>query len=374
MNESRNAVEHFRGYAWEDLAHSPLMLYYEVTQACDLVCKHCRASAQPESHPAELDTGNAISLLRQATAFPRKPNVVFTGGDPLKREDIWRLLETAVELGLNTALTPSATPLATFDALRRAKDVGVSAIGLSLDGVDAPTHDAFRGWDGSFARTIELLAIARELGFYVQVNTTITRRNYAQVDALAEMLAAYGIAMWSVFFLVPVGRGQAEERISPDEYEEVFARLWRQSLSCPFAIKTTEAPHYRRFVLRRMEQENVPVERRKIRSLVGVGDGRGIMFVSHIGEIYPAGFLPIYCGVFPQASIVDVYQRHPVFLALRQPDLFRGKCGSCNYRYVCGGSRSRAYAVTGDYLESEPDCVFVSEPNASPILPETLRV
>jgi len=369
-----NPGEHFRGYRWEDLAQSPLMLYFEVTQACDLVCKHCRASAQPESHPRELNTESALSLLKQATEFPRKPNIVFTGGDPLKRRDIWRLLEAAVELGLNTALTPSATPLATLGALRRAQDIGVAALGVSLDGIDATTHDAFRGWDGSFARTLEILEGARELDFYIQVNTTITRRNRAQIDALAEMLARYRIAMWSVFFLVPVGRGQTEERISAEEYEEVFARLWQQSLLRPFAIKTTEAPHYRRFVLRQMEQNQVPLERRRIRSLVGVGDGRGIMFVSHIGEIYPAGFLPVFCGLFPQVSIVDVYQRHPVFLALRQPDRFRGKCGKCAYRYVCGGSRSRAYAVTGDYLESEPDCVYVSESDASPILPETLRV
>ena len=374
MTDSRNLAAHFLGYRWEDLSCSPLMLYFEVTQACDLVCKHCRASAQPESHPQELGTEKAISLLKQATEFPRKPNVVFTGGDPLKRKDIWHLLEAAVGLGLNTALTPSATPLATWDALRRAKDAGVTALGVSLDGADATTHDAFRGWDGSFARTVEILESARQLGFYVQVNTTITRRNYAQIDALAEMLAKQGIAMWSVFFLVPVGRGQTEERISPEEYEEVFARLWQQSLSRPFAIKTTEAPHYRRFVLRQMEQGKMPLERRRMRSLVGVGDGRGIMFVSHIGEIFPAGFLPVFCGLFPRVSIVDVYQRHPVFLALRQPDRFRGKCGKCNYRYVCGGSRSRAYAVTGDYLAAEPDCVYVSEPDAAPILPDSLRV
>lgn len=374
MNESMNPGEHFRGYRWEDLAQSPLMLYFEVTQACDLVCKHCRASAQPESHPSELDTEKAIALLRQATEFPRKPNIVFTGGDPLKRRDIWRLLETAVQLGLNTALTPSATPLATSEALRRAKDIGVTALGVSLDGADAVTHDGFRGWEGSFARTLEILETARDLGFYIQVNTTITRRNHAQVDALAELLARYRIAMWSVFFLVPVGRGQTEERISAEEYEEVFARLWQQSLSRPYAVKTTEAPHYRRFMLRQVEQNRIPLDRRKIRSLVGVGDGRGIMFVSHLGEIYPAGFLPVFCGLFPKASIVDVYQRHPVFQALRQPDRFRGKCGKCAYRYVCGGSRSRAYAVTGDYLESEPDCVYISEPDAAPILPETLRV
>jgi radical SAM protein with 4Fe4S-binding SPASM domain len=249
--------------------------------------------------------------------------------------------------------------------LARAKAAGISCLGISLDGADAATHDSFRGWEGSFARTMQMLADAQELEIPVQVNTTITNRNFRQIDAMAELFASKQIRMWAAFFLVPVGRGLAEERISPGQYEDVFERLWRHSRQQPYAIKTTEAPHYRRFVL---EQDGDPLAgpavqpgrpARPPRAPLGVGDGKGIMFVSHNGEIYPAGFLPLVCGKFPADSVVDVYQHHPTFVSLRDADQLGGKCGVCDYREICGGSRSRAYAVSGDPLAEEPDCVYV---------------
>jgi radical SAM protein len=367
-------------YSTHDFNISPLMFYYEVTLACDLVCKHCRASAQEKPAEGELSTDQAKALLDQIAGFPRRPMLVFTGGDPLKRADLFELIRYARTAGLHVALTPSATPLATFEAFQCAKQAGVQGLGISLDGADAATHDAFRGWEGSFDRTMQMLADARALELPVQVNTTVTRRNVHQIDALAELLAGKGINMWSVFFLVPVGRGIEEHRIAPEEYETVFERLMFHAQRQPYSIKTTEAPHYRRFVLqhggdplagpgeREPEQRGEGRgERGEVqhpsshhrRAPLGVGDGKGIMFVSHTGEIYPAGFLPVCCGQFPRDSVVETYQKHPVFLALRDPDHFKGRCGICEYRHACGGSRARAYAVTGDYLETEPDCVYV---------------
>ena len=360
-------------YSRSDFGVYPLMFYYETTQACDLVCKHCRASAQENAADDELSTELALRLIDQAASFPRKPNIVFTGGDPLKRADLFELIRHAVRRELSVALTPSATPLATLEAFQRARDAGVQAFGISLDGPTATVHDAFRGFEGSFDKTLEMLTHAGQLGIPVQVNTSLTRRNFALLDDIAELLGNVGgVMMWSVFFLVPVGRGLEEERVTAEEYETAFAKLWGFAREKPFAVKTTEAPHYRRFVLRQggnpldvprpfrfaKGEMDGPYSKTRHRAPLGVTDGRGIMFVSHRGEICPAGFLPLVCGRFPEDSVVDVYQRHPVFTALQNPDNYKGICGQCEYRFVCGGSRARAYAVTGDFLEAEPDCSY----------------
>ncbi len=360
----RSTTMNVHDYKYADFAHSPLMFYYEVTQACDLVCKHCRASAQPTAHPSELTTHQSKTLIDQLSTFRRPPVLVMTGGDPLKRPDLFELIRHATSTGLQVALTPSATALATRKALYSAREAGVSRLGISLDGPDAKSHDAFRGWQGSYDRTLRMLDNALELELGVQVNTTITRRNFDQIDEMAELLATRGIAMWSVFFLVPIGRGVGEQRITADEYEVAFERLWKHAQSQPYAVKTTEAPHYRRYVL---QQQGNPQLNPKgptrpsvgHRAPLGAGDGKGVMFMSHTGELYPAGFLPLKCGRFPQDSVVDVYQNHPTFRDLRDSDRFKGKCGICEYRQICGGSRSRAYAVTGDPMESEPDCAYV---------------
>lgn len=358
-------------YTADDFGKNPLMFYYEVTQACDLVCKHCRASAQADPDPGELNQLESLALIDQLTTFPRPPILVFTGGDPLKRPDLFDLIRHAVASGLQVALTPSATPLATREALLAARQAGIRRLGISLDGADAATHDAFRGWEGSFQRTMEMLHNARELEMAVQVNTTITRRNFRQVDALADLLAQQGIAMWAAFFLIPVGRGVEEQRLNAEEVEAVFARLWHHAQHQPYSVKTTEAPHYRRYV---MQQGGDPLagphgkaddgRRRGHRAPLGVGDGKGVMFCSHRGELYPSGFLPLLCGKFPQDSVVDVYQNHATFQALRDPTRFDGKCAVCEYREPCGGSRARAYAVYGDPLASEPDCLY--EPGQQP--------
>ena len=338
---------------------SPLMFYYEVTQACDLVCQHCRASAQEAAAPDELSPRQSLALIDEVARFPSPPTIVLTGGDPLKRADLFDLIAHARGLGLRVAVTPSATPLADRGALERLKAAGVMALGVSLDGATAATHDSFRGWEGSYARTFEMLGHARDLGLPVQVNTSITARNVGEIAALAEQLDQWGVMMWSVFFLVPVGRGVDQPRLSADECEAVFAQLWEETQRRSFAIKTTEAPHYRRYVLQQGGDPQAGRGASGRRVPLGVRDGKGIMFVSQRGEIYPAGFLPLECGRFPEVSPVETYQTHPTFVALRDAEQLKGRCGACGYREVCGGSRARAYAVYGDPLEEEPDCAYV---------------
>lgn len=350
-------------YTRSDFDHSPLVVFYELTRACDLVCRHCRACAQPARDPAELTGEQAESLLAQLATFPRPPMVVLTGGDPLKRPEVYRLVERGISLGLDMAMTPSATPLVTPEALRRLRDAGLHRLAVSLDGVDAATHDAFRGQPGSYDRTMEILAEARRIGLPLQVNTTITQLNVHQVDAIADLLATKGLVLWSVFFLVPVGRGEALGRISPQEYEEVFARLWHHAQVQPYGIKTTEAPHYRRYVLQqRGNPQRGPsdVERgQETRAPLGINDGRGVMFIDHQGVIYPSGFLSIVCGKFPRNSVIDVYQKSHWFQTLRDSNRLKGKCGQCEFRHACGGSRARAFALTGDPMAQEPDCVYL---------------
>ena len=350
-------------YTADDFPHSPLVAFYEVTRACNLLCRHCRAEAQAHSDPRELKPMTSQALIDDLAKFPKPPLLVLTGGDPIKRRDIFEIVHHAVASGLKTAMTPSATKLVTTDAVQRLKTAGLHRLAVSLDGADAATHDNFRRVPGSFQRTMEIIADAADCGLPLQINTTIARHNFHQIDAIAEALAAFPIVLWSVFFLVPTGRALADQRITPDEFEFAFEKLYQQGLTRKYAIKTTEAPHYRRFVLEKMRQtvhrpEDSSARHPVMPNIVGTNDGRGVMFISHIGEIFPSGFLPVLCGTFPSDSVVHTYQAAPLFLDLRNPEKLKGKCGACQYRDICGGSRARAYGLTGDPLAAEPDCLY----------------
>jgi AdoMet-dependent heme synthase len=345
----------------EAFTHSPLLVFYEVTQACDLVCDHCRACAGLEPHRNELTTRQSLELIDQLTEFPSPPTLILTGGDPLKRSDIFELIEYATERRLNVAITPSATPLVTRQAIQRLCRAGISRMAISIDGADARTHDNRRGVVGSFRRSLQILADARAECVPIQVNTTVTPANVQQIDLMAELLAGQRIAMWSVFFLVPVGRAYVAPRLSADQCEAAFERLWIQSQRQVYPIKTTAAPHYRRFVRQRQSAKR---KRGGSRSpshyaSLGVNDGNGVMFVSHVGQIYPSGFMPIFCGRFPAAHVVRVYQESPIFRSLRDIERLEGKCNVCEFRNICGGSRARAYAVTGNPYAEEPDCAYI---------------
>jgi radical SAM protein with 4Fe4S-binding SPASM domain len=287
--------------------------------------------------------------------------MIFTGGDPLKRPDLFQLLEKSVALGLRTTVSPSPTPLLTPEAIAGFKRVGVARISVSVDGWDAASHDDFRQVAGSFTRAILALEEAQRVGLSTQINTTVSRHNYRRLEEIADIVDRVGADMWDVFFLVPTGRGASQAELNAAEFEEVFGFMYERSKRTRAVIKTTEAMHYRRYLAQRRKAEGGENGKQHpgenpLNRMAGINSGRGFVFVSRTGEIYPSGFLPISSGNVRRRSLVEVYRTSALFRVLRDSTCLKGKCGLCHYRNLCGGSRSRAYALTGDYLAEEPRC------------------
>ncbi len=344
-----------------DFNQSPLLVIWEATQACDLSCVHCRASAQSARDPRELTLKEGMELLDEIRSFG-EPLMVFTGGDPLKRPDLYELLKHSVKIGLRTNVTPSATPLLTLEAIDRFKDCGISRMAISLDGPDAASHDAFRRVPGTFDTAIRALRHARDIGLDTQLQTTVTRRNMNRLAEVAEIAAEVRTRMWSLFFLIVTGRALEADDLTGEEYEKVFSFMYDLSKVAPFDIKTTEAMHYRRYIARRIQHEPnieaVTNDRKLMYRTAGVSDGRGFVFVSHTGEIFPSGFLPVSAGNVRTDRLTEVYRNSSLFRILRDPEAREGKCGRCEYTKICGGSRARAWALTGNYLAEDPRCTY----------------
>jgi len=353
-----------------DTDERPFVLIWEVTQACDLACKHCRAEAEPQRHPDELSTADGESLLEEAAAFGDGQLVVLSGGDPLARDDTIDLVDYGTDRGLRMTMTPSGTSSLTPDRIEALADAGLRRMALSIDGASAAAHDEFRGEDGSFADTIEAAHAAREAGLPLQINTTVCRETVGELPAVRDLVADLGAVLWSVFFLVPVGRGAVLDPISPDRAERVMEWLCDVQSDARFGIKTTEAPQYRRVAIQEQADSEQPGPGEDgIGRRTGITAGDGFAFVSHVGDVYPSGFLPEAAGNVRDRGLVDSYRNADLFERLRDPDALQGKCGACPFRAVCGGSRSRAYAHTGDPLASDPLCSFVPDGYDGPLPP-----
>jgi len=377
---------------------TPFLAIWEITQSCDLACKHCRAAAQPIAHPDELTNAEGKALIDEI-ADMKIPIFVFTGGDPLKRKDVFELIEYASGKGVKVALTPSATPLLTREAIFKLKEAGLVRLGISLDGSTAEINDTFRGLPGAYARTIQAIEWANEAGIPIQVHTTISRHNAHDLDNLCALFEKLAIVMWNVFFLVPVGRGQLADLLSGEEFEQVFGKIYELSHKVNFQIKTTEAMHYRRYLLQHNLEEKrmghgtghpggdsdfptiegsgprhphaavaaayepgAPTADAQSRTMGWatrrVNDGKGFLFVSHVGNVYPSGFLPIHAGNVRETPLSDIYRNSPIFKSLRDTSQLQGKCGACEYKEICGGSRARTYALTGNPLGEEQCCIY----------------
>jgi radical SAM protein len=337
----------------------PFIAIWETTQACDLVCRHCRACAQSTRDRDELATSEGKHLLDEL-ADARVPLVVLTGGDPAKRPDLLELVRYGVGRRLNLALTPSATPLVTDELVRELAAAGLSRLAISIDGSTADVHDEFRGVSGSFTEAQRILATARAAGLQTQINTSIHAGNAGDIANMARVVESLGARLWSVFYVVPTGRAQVDMLPRAELIEQTMHELAELAEVVPFAVKTTAAPHYRRVLAQRAKRRGSSAEHGVYgRAAVRINDGRGFVFVSHRGDIFPSGFLPLPCGNVRRESVLEVYVNHPVFQELRRAEQLKGKCGACEYRNLCGGSRARAYALTGDYLESDELCAYV---------------
>jgi len=345
-----------------DFDDRPFIVIWEVTRACSLACRHCRAEANLSRHPLELNTDEAFRFIDQV-ARCRPTLFVMTGGDPIRRQNLETLIRYATDRDLRVSLSPSATPEFARADLGELKEAGVQRISLSIDGASRETHDKFRGVPGTWNWTMEAIANAALAGVPVQINTTFTRQNLGEFDQFVALLDEIRPALWSVFQLVPTGRGKVDDLLSAEEMEHLFERVQKLSLTASYGIKTTEGQHYRRVGL----QQTRGTKLTPTRAPLGINDGKGFVFVSHIGNIQPSGFLPLTAGNVRKDELLDVYRHSPLFRELRNPSLLKGKCGRCEFKTICGGSRARAYAMTGDYLGEEPLC------NYQPRTPAPLR-
>jgi radical SAM protein with 4Fe4S-binding SPASM domain len=333
-----------------DFNRAPFLVIWEVTRACALACVHCRADAMHRRDPAELTTEEAFRLIDEIHRFESGPPLlVLTGGDPMRRPDLTDLVRHAAQSGLVVALTPSGTAAATRKRLEELQAAGLSRLAVSLDGPDPETHDRFRGVRGSYDWTI---------------------RTLPNLEAMARRVGEFPLTLWALFFLVQTGRGVSLEQINADECERVLTFLYDLSLTAPFGIKTTEAPQFQRVIWQRErhraetgDAESAAVRRRQLRAPRSVNDGNGFVFVDHVGKICPSGFLPAVCGNVRTDSLVSVYQTHEMFRRLRNAGELTGKCGRCEFREICGGSRARSFAATGAVMASDPLCVY--EPGAT---------
>jgi len=360
-----------------DFSKAPFTIAWEITRACAYACVHCRADAQHRPDPNELTTEEGFALLDRLAEFG-SPILIFTGGDPMMRRDLFDLIAYATQKGLRCSLTPTATALPTRERLEMAKQAGIRRIALSLDAPTPEVHDSFRQIQGSWERTMRILRNAQAVGLSAQVNTTVSNHNQHLLPDMVPFIEQVGAVQWSVFFLVPTGRAQTPWMVSAEDHERIFNWLYDLSQTAPFDIKATAAPMYRRVAIERkraeLENKNGSAAQEVTfqgagfqyadglnRPRRGVNDGNGFLFISHKGEIMPSGFLPISAANVREQDVVDVYRNHPLFTDLRDVTKLKGKCGVCEYRDVCGGQRGRAYGVTGDYLESDPACVY--QPN-----------
>ena len=336
-----------------DLA--PRVVVWESTRACNFACAHCRATAQKQPDPKQLTTQEALDMVDQIAAFC-KPVFIISGGDPLQRKDIFEIASYASSLGFRVVMSPSGSDM-TAETFEKLKQAGVKMISISLDGSTPAIHDGFRNISGAFDLVMKNIALANQCNFAFRINTTVTKHNFADIANIQKLAVEKGAKEWDVFMLVPTGRGKITMEITPVQYEKTLNHIYHLSQSSTIPVKITCAPQYTRIIAQ--HQINNPQPQGK-HGMGGRGcmAGNGFCFISHVGEVFGCGFLPIKAGAIKQQPLKEIYQQSPLFVELRNHALLKGKCGTCSYNLLCGGCRARAFSTKGDYLEEEPNCIF----------------
>ncbi len=376
-------------------APRPHVVAWESTRACNLACLHCRASAETEPAPDELTTAEVKALVDDIAGFSR-PVFIISGGEPLMRPDIFEVARYGMERGLRVVMSPNGT-LITPKVAQAMAAAGIPRISVSIDGSTAERHDRVRGVPGAFDAAMAGLAHAREAGVRFQLNTSVMRQTLDDLPALHALAQRLGAEAWHVFMLVPTGRGQAGDEITPAEYERTLNWIYDTSRTSPVPVRVTCGPHYMRIVATRSHRgadagngggsrtaptdgdggcggsaRTAPTDggggcgggsrtaatAGMDRATRGCLAGNGYCFVSHRGEVFPCGYLPLEAGNVRTQSFREIYQRSGLFRALRDLSRLEGKCGVCEYAAVCGGCRARAYSATGNVLAEEPFCLY----------------
>lgn len=339
-------------------ALAPNVIAWESTRACNFACVHCRAQAQKLPDPNQLTTQEALNLIDQISDIC-KPVLIISGGDPLQRKDIFEIASHASSRGIRVAMSPSGSDI-TPDVIKKMKSSGVKMISISLDGSTPTVHDNFRQVSGAFELAMTNMSYARQGDLPFRVNTTVTQHNLGDLSGILKLAAEVGAKEWDVFMLVPTGRGKVEMEISPSQYEETLQFIYNASHTSLIPIKMTCAPQYTRVIAQQQQKELTPPATRGGRHTGGRGcmAGNGFCFISHVGEVFGCGFLPIPAGNIRQQSFKQIYQQSPLFLELRNHSLLKGKCGACEYKTICGGCRARALSIYKNHLQEEPYCIY----------------
>lgn len=360
---SGHPVGHTHGNRDTQKKYIPRLIAWETTRRCPLNCRHCRAAAMDKQYPGELSTEDSFRLLDNIASFS-KPIIILTGGEPMARDDIYEIAEYGTSLGLRMVMAPCGI-LMNEKNVQQMIDSGIQRISLSIDGAEKQTHDSFRQVDGAFDSVMNAARLAREAGLEFQVNTTVTKLNYKSLDKILDLSMDIGAVSYHPFLLVPTGRGKnmAEYEINPQEYEDVLTWIYEKSLNLPIQMKPTCAPHYYR-ILRQKEHEagrKVTPETHGLNAMTkGCLGGQGFSFISHTGKVQICGFLEEEAGDIRKTDMnfQEVWENSELFLKMRNPKQYEGKCGDCEYIHVCGGCRARAFSQTGNIMGEEPYCVY----------------